>query len=179
MPLVVTLLLCFFSRTLAVFGFSCTHGLSSLRILTTQAGSSMGSILWRALNPYSNWLLSQSLCHYGAGVSCRQVTIVDCWVCSCVNHCLWWFVEYLPVPWTIVSRGEPALGAILYNRALQSVCGEQPIAVAINWVVWGFPWEAICPTTQLDRTFPSTGSLTWWWRVSSLSFVSPFLDDYI
>lgn len=92
----------------------------------------MGSILWKALNPESNWLLSQCLCHYGTGVSCRQVTIVDCWVCSWVNHCLWWLVEYLPVPWTTVSRGEPALGAILRNRALQSVCGEQPIAMATN-----------------------------------------------
>lgn len=80
--------------------------------------------------------------------------------------CLWQYVEYLSVPKKLEPRGEGSMkasvqcfqgqwlvtwiGIVFSNRALQAVCGEQPVVLTTASILWRFPMRPLLPTTQLD-----------------------------
>lgn len=62
--------------------------------------------------------------------------------------------------WTYLSSMS-CVGAIFSNVALMSVCGKQPIALEIVWVVWGFPLNLF--GKQLNKI-----NHLWFWKLHLL-----------
>lgn len=49
-------------------------------------------------------------------------------------------------------RSVSCVGILFSYRTLLSVCGEQHLVLSTAWIVWGFLWEPLWPTTQLDNS---------------------------
>jgi hypothetical protein len=103
-------LLCSFSKT----EVSKVPSLSSARFLATQALLGMCSISWNGpeLEQDVGWLLPKALCHYCTRASFRQVILLEIqWFVAgfVFTFIFWYHMEYLPVPQTLVCRGEGSM----------------------------------------------------------------------
>lgn len=64
------------------------------------------------------------------------------------------------------------IGDLSKGRTLLSVSGEPSVALAITWIVLGFPWDPLGYEFHWLQVSLGTGRFVCWWEMSSGGFVS-------